>query len=426
MYHKSRRKRQRFYPEFYSDDEILDVKKDIELKLRDIEPDEILMPELGLEENDDIPANYNDLLYPNKIRTDSVFKQLENMQKDYIKKKLAVSQANNINNINGNEAEDISEKNNELKLEIPDSMYTGEIPAIAKDTENIREMDVTEIPPEISADSEDMESADAEAGFPVLPLEPGADSENIPDDFDGTDDTGEEMLRSVETFEHFENTEHMEEPEATMPEQLEEPVMQTEPEPIKQSEPTQENIVKEDSVERDYTARSPGSHDSKIIPFDKAKAIEYARRWALDRNPNFLDFEELGGDCTNYISQILLAGGCKMDRTPVYGWYYLNGNDKSPSWTGVEPLYNYLIKEKEHGVIAREINEEDAEAGDIVQLSFNGRNFQHTPFIVEVTTGGEFSYDRIKICAHSFDSQNRALDTYQWRKIRFIRILGHL
>jgi hypothetical protein len=169
-------------------------------------------------------------------------------------------------------------------------------------------------------------------------------------------------------------------------------------------------------------------NNPKLIPFDKAKAIEYANRWALDRNPSFLDFDELGGDCTNYISQILLAGGCKMDHTPVTGWYYSSGSEKSPSWTGVEQLYNYLVKEKEHGIIAKEISAEEAEAGDIVQLSFNGRNFQHTPFIVEVARnpGTPFHFDQIKINAHSFDSQNRALDTYQWRKIRFIRILGCL
>ena len=115
-----------------------------------------------------------------------------------------------------------------------------------------------------------------------------------------------------------------------------------------------------------------------------------------------------------------------MDYTPVFGWYYSSGGEKSPSWTGVEQLYNYLVKEKEYGITAKEISAEEAEAGDIAQLSFNGRNFQHTPFIVEVSRkpGMKFDFDQIKVCAHSFDSQNRALETYQWRGIRFIRVLG--
>ena len=192
----------------------------------------------------------------------------------------------------------------------------------------------------------------------------------------------------------------------------------------------QELAVQSDQYAEEHpkseSAKSKGSsHD--ITSFDVENAIKYARRWALDRNPEYLDFDELGGDCTNYVSQILSAGGCPMDKTPIFGWYYIDGSDKSPSWTGVEQLYKYLLKEKEYGIVAREIGLNEVEAGDIVQLSFNGKTFQHTPFIVSVTrnTDHSVSYDRIKICAHSFDSENRPLDTYKWRNIRFIRILGY-
>lgn len=36
--------------------------------------------------------------------------------------------------------------------------------------------------------------------------------------------------------------------------------------------------------------------------YDRPAALAYARKWALGRNPAFLDFENLGGDCTNFIS----------------------------------------------------------------------------------------------------------------------------
>ena len=186
----------------------------------------------------------------------------------------------------------------------------------------------------------------------------------------------------------------------------------------------EEKIKKEENTEQiEQIEINPG-----MIKFDVKNAIEYARRWALDRNPNYYDFEDIGGDCTNYISQILLAGGCKMDKSSViYGWYYNNANDKSPSWTGVEQLYDYLIREKEHGIIAHEIDLNEVETGDIAQISFNGKAFQHTPFIISVKRNSDnsVSYDHIKICAHSFDSENRAIDTYQWKKIRFIRIDGY-
>ena len=202
----------------------------------------------------------------------------------------------------------------------------------------------------------------------------------------------------------------------------EEPVKVNEPEPEIEPENKIEPEIEPEIKSEPENAAAPG-----IIPFDREKAIEYARRWALDRNPNYYDFDDIGGDCTNYISQILLAGGCKMDKSSViYGRYYNNANDKSPSWTGVEQLRDYLVREKDYGIIAHEIDLNEVKAGDIAQISFNGKTFQHTPFIISVKRNSDdtVSYDHIKICAHSFDSENRALDTYQWKKIRFIRIVG--
>lgn len=33
--------------------------------------------------------------------------------------------------------------------------------------------------------------------------------------------------------------------------------------------------------------------------YNREKAVEYAQKWALSRNPQFYDFDSLGGDCTN-------------------------------------------------------------------------------------------------------------------------------
>ena len=77
-----------------------------------------------------------------------------------------------------------------------------------------------------------------------------------------------------------------------------------------------------------------------ISPYNRDMAILYAEWWALRRNPQYLDFSNFGGDCTNFCSQVLYAGGCRMNYTRTYGWYYKNGYDKAPAWTGVECLYN--------------------------------------------------------------------------------------
>lgn len=71
----------------------------------------------------------------------------------------------------------------------------------------------------------------------------------------------------------------------------------------------------------------------EIIPYDRAAAVRYAHRWAYGRNPRFYNFDELGGDCTNFASQCLYAGTGIMNYMPTYGWYYLSSNDKAPAWT---------------------------------------------------------------------------------------------
>ena len=45
-----------------------------------------------------------------------------------------------------------------------------------------------------------------------------------------------------------------------------------------------------------------------LIPYDRSAAVTYAHRWAFGRNPRYYNFDELGGDCTNFASQCLYAG----------------------------------------------------------------------------------------------------------------------
>lgn len=153
-----------------------------------------------------------------------------------------------------------------------------------------------------------------------------------------------------------------------------------------------------------------------IDKYNRQKAVEYANEWAFKRNPKYYNFDSLGGDCTNFISQCIYAGSNEMNYTKLYGWYYKNANDKSPSWTGVQFLYNFLINNKSLGPFG--ITSNDIEIGDIAQLSFDGKNFTHSLIIV----GKE--NQEILIASHSFDSYGRNINTYMYKKIRFIHIVG--
>ena len=45
----------------------------------------------------------------------------------------------------------------------------------------------------------------------------------------------------------------------------------------------------------------------KEYSLDIKAEVNYARKWAFSRNPAYYDFENIGGDCTNFVSQCLYA-----------------------------------------------------------------------------------------------------------------------
>ena len=134
------------------------------------------------------------------------------------------------------------------------------------------------------------------------------------------------------------------------------------------------------------------------IEYNRKKAALYARRWAFGRNPDYYDFERLGGDCTNFISQCLFAGCGVMNYTPVFGWYYRSANDRTASWTGVEFLYNFLTANDGAGPYAEESPLERLQIGDVIQLGRIGGDFYHSLLAV-----GFFGNVPL-VATHTFDA----------------------
>ena len=150
------------------------------------------------------------------------------------------------------------------------------------------------------------------------------------------------------------------------------------------------------------------------MDFSRERAQAYAHRWAFGRNPEYLAFDRLGGDCTSFVSQCLLAGGAPEDPTPLWGWYYRSGNDKAPAWSGVEPFWRFFTRsDREDGLRGVECGPEDLQPGDVIQLSFDGRRYAHC--LLVVGTGRQ-----ILVCAHDEDSDFRPLSTYERQKTRFL------
>ncbi len=183
--------------------------------------------------------------------------------------------------------------------------------------------------------------------------------------------------------------------------------------------------------------------------YDRAKAVAYARKWAFKRNPEYLDFERLGGDCTNFASQSIYAGCLCMNYTPVYGWFYKSSYQRTASWTGVEYLYKFLISNRAEGPYARSCDPIELQPGDIIQLSFYGNDsFGHSLVVVKnelknnttdimqdnhnkTNEGNEYTeklkkqLDQIYVATHTIDRLDYKLSNYTWDEIRFLHIEGY-
>ena len=162
------------------------------------------------------------------------------------------------------------------------------------------------------------------------------------------------------------------------------------------------------------------------LPYNRQRAVEYATRWALSRNPLFLDFTGMGGNCTNFVSQCLFAGCGVMNYTPTFGWFYRSPTDRAPAWTGVDELLSFLTGNPDFvaanggvGPYASDARSAgQIELGDVIQLANENGSFYHTLII------SGFTDSDILVCAHSDDARNRPLSTYTYASLRILHVEG--
>ena len=155
-----------------------------------------------------------------------------------------------------------------------------------------------------------------------------------------------------------------------------------------------------------------------LIPYNRNHAVAYAERWAFFRNPLFFDFSEIGGNCTNFVSQCILAGCCTMNFTETFGWYYISVEDRAPAWTGVEFLFNFLTTNTGDGPFGFESSLNSLQVGDVIQLGYENGEYYHTLLVCG------FRGDDILVAAQTNDAFGRPLSSYSYSIARGIHILG--
>ena len=155
-----------------------------------------------------------------------------------------------------------------------------------------------------------------------------------------------------------------------------------------------------------------------VKPYNRENAVAYARKYAFSQNSLFANFAGIGGNCTNFVSQCIYAGSCEMNYKPTFGWYYISLDERSPSWSGVEYFYNFIIENADVGPFGRVATSDELENGDVIQLARNEEGYYHTLLVVG------FDGEDILVAAQTDNAYARPLSTYDYDYARYIKILG--
>lgn len=156
--------------------------------------------------------------------------------------------------------------------------------------------------------------------------------------------------------------------------------------------------------------------------YNRRRAVDYALKWALSRNPRYYDFEDIGGDCTNFVSQCLFAGCGVMNYSGDYGWYYISQDDRAPAWTSVKYLQRFLLNNEGTAVYGERAELSVLRPGDVIQLRNEAGRFYHTMIVSFVFH--PVVPENIFTCSHTYDARNRRLSSYNYAAAQGIRILG--
>jgi hypothetical protein len=121
--------------------------------------------------------------------------------------------------------------------------------------------------------------------------------------------------------------------------------------------------------------------------YDYSDMAKYAEKHWKNYNSSYRKFNDVGGDCTNFISQALRAGGWKNDT----GWYksyknwWYNSSNQTTSWVNV----NYWASFALHSDRAYNLdNVYKLGIGDILQMDFTGNRSKDHSMITTYRSGG--------------------------------------
>lgn len=171
--------------------------------------------------------------------------------------------------------------------------------------------------------------------------------------------------------------------------------------------------------------------------YNRNDAVSYSDQWVGEteviRNDSVWEtYDYAGGNCSNYVSQCVYAGGIPMDAkgNQIWKWYSDTPDStsaktgRSPSWTQVDYFYDYCSDNTGYGIAAEIANNlYSADLGDVVIMDW-GDGWSHVVMITQVVKDANGNVTDYLINSNTSDRKNYPLSAYGCVKMSVIRIAG--
>lgn len=167
-------------------------------------------------------------------------------------------------------------------------------------------------------------------------------------------------------------------------------------------------------------------------PYNRKAAVAYAREYLDERNPDWHDYSGQGGNCQNYVSQCLLAGGIPMDLEGDARWKWFGEelNDSAAetgctlSWINVDAFYEYARSNTGAGLKAEtDADFDSGQVGDLVMMG-TPDDWNHIVIITEVVKNENGEVVDYLVCSNTTDVRDFPASAYPSPRRALIRILG--
>ncbi len=137
-----------------------------------------------------------------------------------------------------------------------------------------------------------------------------------------------------------------------------------------------------------FNSNSSNLKDTELIAYadgyNPSAATEYARTYWQNYNPNYPNYNYPGGgDCANFVSQCLYAGGFPMNDD----WYMKSSGTHSEAWSYCPSMYNYF-KSAGYTVIENPSNDQVKEGNPVLYWREDKNRWGHAAICIGNNSSG--------------------------------------